>query len=79
MTLYLYRKKILDENTHLYFYPIKIKIPLIQLEDLGLLDSLIKEFQADDNGIIDLSKYCQSVHILPRYSSIILKIFGFDL
>ncbi|XP_047345215.1 uncharacterized protein C18orf63-like isoform X4 [Vespa velutina] len=54
-----------DENTQLYFYPIKIKIPLIQLEDLGLLDSLIREFQADDNGIIDLSKYCHSVHILP--------------
>nr|KAF7434631.1 hypothetical protein H0235_002822 [Vespula pensylvanica] len=59
------KKKILDKNTQLYFYPIKIKIPFIQLEDLGLLDSLIKKFQADDNGIIDLSKYCQSVHILP--------------
>lgn len=55
----------------------KIKIPFIQLEDLGLLDSLIREFQADDNGIIDLSKYCQSVYILPRYLFIILKIFGF--
>ncbi|KAL2720409.1 myb-like protein D isoform X3 [Vespula squamosa] len=59
------KKKILDKNTQLYFCPMKIKIPFIQLEDLGLLDSLIKEFQADDNGIIDLNKYCQSVYILP--------------
>ncbi|KAI4491829.1 hypothetical protein M0804_003221 [Polistes exclamans] len=59
-----------DENTRLHFYPIKIKIPYIQLENLGLLSSLITEFQANDNGIIDLSKYCKSVYILPSMKTV---------
>ncbi|KAK2580506.1 hypothetical protein KPH14_006241 [Odynerus spinipes] len=53
------------ENAQFYFYATKITIPFIKLEDLGLLDSLIAEFLADNNGIINLSKHCLSVYILP--------------
>lgn len=60
-------KNILGKNAQFHFSATKIKIPFAQLEDFDLIKSSTAEFLADNNGIINLTNYCLSVHILPRY------------